>query len=83
MKRELGGTKKMLKAVTFQTLFAWVLATIVYQIGSRIETGKINLANAIVIIIISITVITIILSKIKNKKTECTSCPYCNSCSKK
>ena len=38
MKRELGGTKKMLKAVAFQTVLAWVLATIIYQIGSKIES---------------------------------------------
>lgn len=83
MKRELGGTKKMLKAVVFQTTLAWILATIVYQIGSQIETGKLNLANTVVIGIILLIVITIILSKIKHKNSECSCCPYCRTCDKK
>jgi len=82
MKRELGGTKKMLKAVAFQTILAWILATIVYQIGSRIERGVINWANILIISIILIIVIYILLS-FKDKKSECSSCPYCSSCNKK
>ena len=82
MKRELGGTKKMLKAVTFQTVFAWVLATIVYQIGSRIEKGTLNFANVIVITIIALIVIYILLQGKKDKNKECSNCPYCNSCEK-
>ena len=39
MKRELGENKKILKVVTFQIVFAWCLATIVYQIGTIIEKG--------------------------------------------
>ena len=77
MKRELGGTKKMLKAVVFQTILAWCLATTVYQIGSRIESGKINIWNVIVIGIILIAVVVIILSKIKNKNKECAGCQSC------
>lgn len=80
MRRELGGTKKMLKAVAFQTIFAWVLATLVYQIGSRIQNGTLNLANIIVIAIIAIAVFIIIFKN--NKKKECAGCPYCNSCKK-
>ena len=34
MKRELGLTKRMWQAVFFQTGIAWVLATLVYQIGT-------------------------------------------------
>ena len=83
MKRELGGTKKMLKAVAFQTVLAWLLAVIVYQIGFRIETGVLNIANVIVFSIILMIVISIIVSKIKNKDAECSNCPYCNSCDKK
>ena len=79
MKRELGGTKKMLKAVLFQTAFAWVLASIVYQIGSRIENKTINIANVFVIAIILIIVMFIIF---KAKKDKCSSCPYCKSCKK-
>lgn len=82
MRRELGGTKKMLKAVAFQTICAWILATIVYQIGSRIENGVINIANVIVGGIIFVIIIGIIISKLSNKDSECSSCPYCDSCKK-
>ncbi len=80
MKRELGSTKRMLKAVLFQTTCAWVLATIVYQIGSRIEDGTFNLANVIVITIILIVVLCIIISKLKNSRIGCSNCPYCDNC---
>ena len=80
MKRELGGNKKLLKAVAFQTIFAWILATLVYQIGSRIENGTLNMANIVVIGIILIIVLIILFKKDKNK--ECSGCPYCNSCDK-
>ena len=80
MKRELGSTKRMLKAILFQTGCAWILATLVYQIGSRIENGTLNIANIIVIAIILIAVIGIIISKLKKKKDGCASCPYCNNC---
>ena len=82
MKRELGSNKKMLKAITFQTLCAWILGTIVYQIGSRIENGSLNIANIAIIGIIIFAVIGVILSKIKNKKDGCSSCPYCDNCKK-
>ena len=80
MRRELGGTEKMLKAITYQTVFAWFLATFVYQIGSRIEAGTFNFANMIIITIIVIIVVAILLKN--NKKKECAGCPYCNSCNK-
>ena len=80
MRRELGGTKKLLKAVTFQTVFAWILATSVYQIGSRIENGTLNYANIIVIAIIAVIVFSIISNGSKVK--ECAGCPYCDSCNK-
>ena len=82
MKRELGGTKKMLKAVAFQTIFAWILAVIVYQIGSRIEVGTLNIANIIVGGVILAIVLTIIIRKITKKDSECASCPYCDTCKK-
>ena len=81
MKRELGGTKKMLKAVGFQTIFAWILATIVYQVGSRIEIGVINISNVIVIGIIVILVISIGINR--SKESECSSCPYNKDCNSK
>ena len=80
MRRELGGTRKMLKAITYQTVFAWYLATFIYQIGSRIETGTLNLANIIIISIIAIIVMIVLLKN--NKRKECAGCPYCNSCNK-
>lgn len=83
MKRELGGNKKMLKAVAFQTILAWILATIVYQVGHRIETGLFNVANVIIVGAIFIIVFAIIFSKIKHKNSECNGCPYCASCEKK
>ena len=82
MKRELGGTKKMLKAVAFQTIFAWILAVIVYQIGSRIEVGTLNIANIIVGGVVLAIVLTIIIRKITKKDSECASCPYCDTCKK-
>ena len=81
MKRELGGTKKMLKAVLFQTVFAWGLAIIVYQIGSRIENGTLNIANIVILGIILLVVLGIIIKKDKTK--ECAGCPYSKSCDKK
>ncbi len=80
MQRELGSTKRMLKAVLFQTTCAWVLATLVYQIGSRIENGTFNIANVLIIGAILIAVIGICISKFKKKKDGCASCPYCDSC---
>ena len=82
MRRELGGTRKMIKAVAFQIILAWILASVVYQIGSRIESGLINWANVIIIVIIAAVVIYILLS-LKNKESECNNCPYCNSCNKR
>ena len=82
MKRELGGTKRMLKALAFQTLFAWLLAVVVYQIGSRIETGVINIANLVVGGIILAIVLIIIIRKFSKKDSECASCPYCGNCDK-
>ena len=80
MQRELGSTKRMLKAVLFQTSCAWVLATAVYQIGSRIENGTFNLANILIIGVIIIAIIGIIISKLKRKKDGCSGCPYCDNC---
>lgn len=80
MKRELGGTKKMIKAVTFQTIFAWILATMVYQIGSRIEQGIFNFADFSICIMFLVIIIRIVF-KNRNKK-ECTECAYCKGCGK-
>ena len=70
----------MLKAVLFQTIFAWALASIVYQIGSRIQNGTFNLANILIVSVIAVVVLVIIL---RSKKDKCTACPYCKSCNDK
>ncbi|MBO5179477.1 MAG: ferrous iron transport protein B [Clostridia bacterium] len=80
MQRELGGTKKMLKAVAFQTVFAWLLATLVYQVGSRIERGVLSIVDVIIIALILISIIVILLRTSKSNK--CAGCPYCESCNK-
>ena len=80
MKRELGSTKKLLKVVCFQTLCAWVLGTVVYQIVSRIENGTLNVANVVIILVLVIIIASIIIRAIKNKNKGCTDCPYCDKC---
>lgn len=82
MKRELGSTKKLLKAIAFQTGLAWVLATFVYQIGSRIEKGIFNIVDIVFIAVIAGLVILIIRALSKKSKNECAECPYCRSCNK-
>lgn len=80
MRRELGSTKKMLKTVCTQTVCAWGLATIIYQIGSRIENGTLNIANILIILGIAGIVGVIISNAIKKNKKGCASCPYCDKC---
>jgi len=82
MKRELGSTKKLLKALAFQTSLAWVLATFVYQIGSRIEKGIFNMVDIGFIGVIVGLVILIIRALNKKNKNECEECIYCRSCNK-
>lgn len=78
MRRELGSRKKMLLAVLFQTTYAWLIATIFYQIASRIKT--VNIANLIIITLLIIIIITIIIRT--RKHTGCENCPYCDKCGK-
>lgn len=82
MKRELGSNKKLLKALAFQTSLAWVLATFVYQIGSRIEKGIFNMVDIGFIAVIVGLVILIIKALNKKNKNECVECIYCRSCNK-
>lgn len=66
----------MLKAVAFQTTYAWLIATLFYQIASRIK--GINLVNTV---IISLLILIVILIIIRTKKhTGCENCPYCDKC---
>lgn len=82
MRRELGSKKRLFKAVAFQTVLAWLLATIVYQIGSRIENGTLNIGDILVIIGIVGIIIIALSTKLKDKNKECSGCPYCDSCKK-
>ena len=81
MKRELGESKKVLKVVTFQIVFAWILATVVYQIGNGIEKRMFNIPNIIATTII-ISIVLLILKQRKSKNDKCRGCPYCNDCEK-
>lgn len=76
MEKELGSSDKMLKAITFQTILAWCLATAIRYIGTQIERGNFNFVNLPIIIII----ICIVIFSIYNKKYS--SCRYCNLCNK-
>lgn len=80
MRRELGSSKKLLKAIAFQTGLAWILATIVYQVGSRIN--NINIADLLVGLAIVMIIILIIRGMNQKRKDKCTGCPYCKSCEK-
>ncbi|MBE5821172.1 MAG: ferrous iron transport protein B [Clostridiales bacterium] len=82
MRRELGGKRKMLKAIAFQTILAWILATIVYQVGIKIENNVLSISTILITGIIAIALIGIIVSKIKDKNSECSNCPYNKDCSK-
>ncbi len=83
MRRELGGNKKTIKAIAFQTILAWVLSAIVYQIGSKIEKGTFNFTNVIALGLILLGVGGIVFAYIKNDNNECANCPYCKDCIKK
>ena len=76
MEKELGSSEKMLKAITFQIILAWCLATAIRYIGTQIERGNFNFVNLPIIIII----ICIVIFSIYNKKYS--SCRYCNLCNK-
>ena len=80
MRRELGSSKQLLKAIAFQTGLAWILATIVYQVGSRIN--NINIADLLVGLAIVMIIILIIRGMNQKRKDKCTGCPYCKSCEK-
>jgi len=83
MRRELGNNRRMLKALAFQTGFAWLLATGVYQIGSRLESGIISVADILIGALIIVIVGSIIYTAVKREDSECSTCPYCDGCNKK
>lgn len=81
MKREIGSIRKVLSVIFFQTAFAWILATITYQIGSRIESGLFNIGN--ILVIISIVGIIFVIINSKEKSFYCKSCMQYNWCKRK
>ena len=83
MKKELEGKMAMSKAVAFQIAIAWILSAIIYQTGSRLENGTINLADILIIGAIAIILIKIIMEKMRDKNSECARCPYVTSCNKR
>lgn len=82
MKREIGSITKVLNIIIFQTIFAWIFATIIYQIGSRIERDVFNIGNILVITSIVGILFIIISSRVKTNNLGCERCIYCSSCKK-
>lgn len=80
MKKELGSMKSLLKAVVFQIGIAWILATAIYQVGSRIENGILNFGNITVLAILISIIILVIYTKLEKNNLECKNCIFCNSC---
>ena len=75
LEKELGTFEKMLKVVIFQIVFAWSLAVLIYQVGSRIENGSFNIWNFIILVIIGLIFFMLITSKQK-----CSQCKGCRKC---
>ncbi len=75
LEKELGTFEKMLKVVIFQIVFAWGLAVLIYQVGSRIENGSFNIWNFIILVIIGLIFFMLITSKQK-----CSKCEGCRKC---
>lgn len=78
MEKELGNGDKMLKAITFQTILAWYLATIIRYIGTQIERGDFNFANLLIIMSIVWIVIKLLKKKQISIKKKCDLCKYCD-----
>lgn len=75
LEKELGTFEKMLKVVIFQIVFAWSLAVLIYQVGSRIENGSFNIWNFIILGIIGVIFFMLLTSKQK-----CSQCEGCGKC---
>ena len=75
LEKELGTFEKMLKVVIFQIIFAWSLAVLIYQVGSRIENGSFNIWNFIILGIIGVIFFMLLTSKQK-----CSQCEGCRKC---
>ncbi len=81
MKRELGSNKKLLKAICFQTALAWVLATVVYQVGSRLQ--YFSIADVLITFGIIAIAVLIIKNFFRKNRDKCSTCPYSDNCEKK
>ena len=81
MKKELGSTKNVLKAVCFQTGLAWLLSSFIYKIGNIIENKK-QIINDLLIALIIVIICAIIKNIIQELKKPCKECPYSDSCNK-
>ena len=75
LEKELGTFEKMLKVVVFQIVFAWSLAVLIYQVGTRIENGSFNIWNFIILGIIGGIFLMLLTSKQK-----CSQCEGCGKC---
>ena len=82
MKKELDNNKKLLKAVFFQTGMAWFLATLIYQIGNRIEKGLFSVIDILFIFGCIIIISLIIKTLAKQNNTRNMPCSYCKMCDK-
>lgn len=81
MKKELGSTKNVLKAVSFQTGLAWLLSSFIYKIGNIIENKK-QIINDLLIALIIVIICAIIKNIIQELKKTCKECPYSDNCNK-
>lgn len=79
MQRELGGGKQLLKAIGFQTIIAWLLGTLVFQIGSLCQILNISVGTIIIGILLIVIILAVILN-MRKKKNKCSGCPYCSFC---
>lgn len=81
MKKELGSTKNVLKAVCFQTGLAWLLSSFIYKIGNIIENKK-QIINDLLIALIIVIICAIIKNIVQELKKPCKECPYSDNCNK-
>ena len=84
MKRELGSTKKVIKAIAYQCILAWFLSSLIYKIGCKIEKNIFNFTDVIILFIIIFLIIKILNKKNTIKQEDgCSRCPYTKSCNKR
>lgn len=80
MHKELGSFKTTVFAICFQIFIAWLLATIIFNIGKLLENKMFNINNFFVILIIFLIIAKIIVLIIKNKhKIKSNNCAKCNN----